>query len=234
MPEVDQFILTDNSITTIDAKEEKILESKELQIAWKLFSSEEFKKSREISSEYIKNDDLDLKIEALRLTGLTYYRTFDFKTSEILFQELCEISNFSIDWFYFSIILTQNSKFDKSDKSFSKAIDLRRLSRRKDSVSIPFMRFEYLLVLNDNKQYELAYEQLLELSEYYIKYQITDGTFLYMREVPFFENMIDSSKIILEHIPHDKSRSWIKKMRKSVDEYGVEYLTKFEKTLKIN
>lgn len=226
IPEVDEFIPS----TENETKKSKS-EFTELKEAWEYFKSEEFDRAREISQNYVTDNNVELKFEAKKIIALTHFRQGNFEKSTLMFDLLASDSKNPDDWFNLVTSLTLMSKFSESEKALKKAIELYTEFGNHDNISIPNMRFYYMLALKNLKQYERAYSQLEALSEVYIKLTITDGTFLYMRGVPFLEHTVDSSKEILENINPSVSKKWITSLKNGIDKYGKEYLTEFENKL---
>lgn len=226
LPEVDEFIPS-----TENEKKKTKVEFKELKEAWEAFKSEEFDKARDISENYMNDNNAELKFEAEKIIALTYFRQGNYEKSTLEFNKLSLRSKNPDDWFNLVTSLTLDSKFLESEKAFKKAIELYADFGNHGNISIPNMRFYYMQALKDMKQYERAYSQLEALSEFYTKLTITDSTFLYMRGVPFLEHTVDSSKEILENINPSKSKKWISSLKNGIDEYGKEYLTEFENKL---
>ena len=226
LPKGNEFI----SSTEKETKKTKT-ELQELKEAREYFKLEEFDKARESSKIYINESNAELKFEAEKIIALTYFRQGNYEKSTKMFDKLSSESRNPDDWFNLVTSLTLLSKFSESEKALKKAIELHTEFGNHDNISIPNMRFYYMQALKDMKEYERAYSQLVELSNCYTKLTITDGTFLYMRGIPFFEHTVDSSKEILENIDSSISKEWISSLKNGIDKYGKEYLTEFEKRI---
>ena len=229
LPKVDEFIVPDEKKEA--SKEKKNVEFPELKDAWTFFKSEKFDDARAISEKYAEDPNAELQFEAKKLIALTYFRQGNYEKSEGIFETLCLHSTNPDDWFHLVTSLTLNSKFKESEKTFSKTLKYHKEFGTHENISIPNLRFYYMQGLKDMKQFDLAFTQLIRLTDFYRQLKITDSTFLYMRGVPFFEYTIDSSKEILENIPSRRSKNWIDYIRKGVDKSGANYLTEFEKKL---
>lgn len=204
----------------------------ELEEAWQYFQNSKFEQTIEKASDYVNADNSNLKFEANKLVALGNFRLGNYGKSQQIFEMLASKSNNSDDWFNVVTSSTLNRNVDLGRSAFDKAVELYKKRRDKESISIPNMMFYYMQCLKDIKQFELAFEQLNELKKIYTELKITDGTFLYLRGVPFFEHTIDASNDILEKLAPQEAEDWISSFKESVDNDGKQYLSDLEQKLK--
>ena len=94
LPEVDEFI----SSTENETKDSKA-EFEEFKKAWDYFKSEEFNKAREVSQNYVTDNNEELKFEAEKIVALTYFRQGNYEKSTSMFDRLASSSKNPDDWF---------------------------------------------------------------------------------------------------------------------------------------
>lgn len=212
-------------------KEPPLTKYKELEMAWQYFQNEQFEKCIEEASEQIDSTNNKINFEANKLVALGNFRLGNFDLAQKSFVTLSKNSKNSDDWFNLVTSATLNNQIELGKKAFNTALDLYKKNGKRENLSIPNMMFYYMQCLKDISHFELAYEQLNELKKIYSELKITDGTFLHIRGVPFFEHTIDASKDILEKLEQKEVSNWIKSFKDSVDDDGKQYLTDLEQKL---
>jgi tetratricopeptide (TPR) repeat protein len=221
-----------SSDSSEEPKEPPISQFTELEEAWHDFQNSKFEQTIEKAYDYVNDDNSDIKFEANKLVALGNFRLGNYGKSQQIFEMLASKSNNSNDWFNVVTSSTLNGNVDLGRSAFDKAVELYKKHKDKESISIPNMMFYYMQCLKDVNQFELAFEQLNELKKIYTELKITDGTFLHLRGVPFFEHTIDASKDILEKSDPQEVEAWISSFKKSVDNDGKQYLSDLEQKLK--
>ncbi len=200
----------------------------------KLYAKLEEGKYQEIIAEIKEmadKSDGELDSELLKILGLTYFRQESYKLSQNVFIKQTKNSNNPNDWLNLLTASTMNKNIYLSEKVLKKTLYLYQKNADESSVPIAYIYFYYMQALKDVKEYEKAFKQLENLKKIYSKLVITDGTFLYLRGVPFFESTLDASKEILENIEKDRVKKFIDELRKKVDEEGRQYLEEFERKI---
>lgn len=209
----------------------KINENTQLDNLWTKFKEEKFSEVVNEAKIIVDQGDVQTINEALKLLGLSYFRQKQFNLSEQTFAKLTENSTNPDDWFNLLTSSTLNKNIPLSEKAYLKAIELYKKNGTKENLPIPQIYFFYMQGLKDIKEYSKAFEQLKKLKDIYSELVITDGTFLYLRGVPFLEHTIEASKEILENIETNKARNFITELKSKLDEEGKQYLSEYEKTI---
>lgn len=206
-------------------------EFSELNDAWKSYGEKNFAQAILLAQEHANSSDTLLQHEANKVIALSHFQLREFDRSTKFFLELAKDSNNPNDHFNLATSATLNKDFDIGKKAFDNAVEMYRKSGTAENLSIPNMAFYYLHALKDAGAYEKAFEQLEFLGEIYKKLGITDTHFLYMRGVPFFEDVIKAAKEILKKIPSARAKVWVNKLMESVDEDGKNTLKQLESDL---
>lgn len=201
-----------------------------LDPAWESFNKQDYDTTTKLAETFQANSNPDLVRESTKIIGLVKFRQGKFSESEKIFSDSAANSSDPVDWFNLMTSSTLNKNLDISKKAFNKAVDL-RMSIKKSDISVPQIIYYYMLALRDIKEYTLAFDQFIKMADIYGKYGITDDTFLYMRGVPFFHGAIEQAKSILEHVSKGESEAVLSKLKTQVDEYGKEFLDKYQKEL---
>jgi len=88
-------------------------------------------------------------------------------------------------------------------------------------LSVPYIKYYYACGCADAGVYDEAFLQLEELKKIYIQLKITDGTFLYLRGIPFFDDFIQLAKKVFTGQKKDFINSvFLKELMSSVDSDG--------------
>lgn len=94
---------------------------------------------------------------------------------------------------------------------------------------IPEMRYDYAGVLCIGGLFDEALEQLDELKKIYIKLEVTDTNFLFLRGVPFFSNTLDLAKKVFTGLGMVFSQSdWLKELNQYVDDDGKRIINRYQ------
>ncbi len=211
-----------------------MIDKGKLNYLWTKFEEEKFSEVVSEINDITKGSDEKMDTELLKLLGLCYFKQGQYNLSEEVFIMQTMDSENSDDWFNLLTSSTLNKNIELSEKAFNKVIEFYEKNGTEQNLPIPYVYFYYMQALRDVKEYEKAFEQLKNLKNIYSSLSITDSTFLHLRGVPFFEHTIDASKKILENIDKNEAVSFIAELKEKVDDYGSEYLEKFEKTLNYN
>ncbi len=206
-------------------------EPDKLEHIWVKMNPEKYEDVIAEARKYFSSANPKLVYEAKKLTGLAYFRTKRYSDSEKIFEDICITSDNQDDFFNLTTAATMNGNFIKGEEAVEKAISLVHKNGISSGISIPNIRLYYMAALKDMQQWDRAYQQLQNLGEIYMKFCITDSTFLYIRGVPFIEHTMDASKEILENISGEKAKQFMKILISGVDDGGKRYLGDFEKNL---
>lgn len=192
----------------------------ELKPAEDSFRANDFAQARIIASRFANSEDDSLAKAALKLIGLTYFREEQYAEATTAFNKLAESSDDAEPWFLLATALTLNGELEKGSACFDKSVALFQAKADAGLRSIPLMIYNYMLCLWQAKQYQQSFEQLQRLGDIHAELKITDGTFLTIRGVPFFEQTMEAVQHLLPHINRQEVMDWLGRLRGQVDEDG--------------
>lgn len=179
----------------------------------------------------VNEEDLDKSL--LPQIALSYFHTENYEKATDIFEQICKDNTDSVMWFNLctSAIMSGNER--RGLEALDNAIKYNRETRTNgEGIPTPFMLLYATRALLDSEKYNLAFNQLNELAEFYRSLSITDSHYLYTRGVPFFDEFLKLSKEVLSKQNVTDSKQWISYISSQLDENGKEALNEMSKEIK--
>lgn len=213
-----------------------IFEDKKLaKIIEKLYIAKEYDQIINRINSLYKEDTMPLKF--MKSLALAYYYKADYENSLRLFEKIAVQKNNIENLFNVMMSLLSLKKIDQAKNIFNEII--RTHQGRKSTgqgknflpqLCIPYIRYYYALGLTDAEVYDEAHIQLDELKKIYMQVRITDGTYLYLRGIPFFSDTLNLAKRIFEGQNREfKNSLFINDLLASCDMEGKELIKHYQK-----
>ncbi len=168
-----------------------------------LFIAKEYDEIIKRINSLYKEDTMPLKF--MKRIALAYYYKGDHENSLRFFEKIAVQDNNTENLFNVMMSLLSLKKTDPAKNVFNEIIRTHRGRKSTGQgknflpqLCIPYIRYYYALGLADAEVYDEAFIQLDELKKIYMQVKITDGTYLYLRGIPFFNNTLDLAKRIFE------------------------------------
>lgn len=196
----------------------------------KLYINKEYNEIIKRINALYKEDTMPLKF--MKRLALAYYYNGEYENSLRFFEKIVVQESNTENLFNVMMVLLPLKKIDQARDVFNEIIKTHR--GRKSTgygkkflpqLCIPYIRYYYALGLTDVGNYEEAFVQLEELKKIYMQIEITDGTFLYLRGIPFFGETLKLAKRIFEGQNKDFIHSeFLNDLFSSCDEEGKELI----------
>jgi len=189
---------------------------------------------KKINSLY---DEYTMPFKIMKRLALSYFYNADYENSLKYFEKIAAQENSTENLFNVMMSLLPLKKSDQAKNVFNEII---RTYREADSATqggkfvpllcIPYIRYFYALELTNAEFYDEAFVQLEELKKIYMQVKVTDGTFLYLRGIPFFEDTLTLAKRIFDGLNKDfVNSSFLNDLLSSCDSEGEKYIKKHYK-----
>ena len=167
-------------------------------------------------------------IEVKRILAPAYYYEKDYEASLKFSQEVAAELDDIASWFNVLSALMALGRPQEGREVFDKILEKNKGAKSAGAgadfipqLSVPYLRFNYAVMLAEIDAFEDALSQVEPLEEIYSKTKITDPTFLYMRGIPPFGDYIELLKKIYNGLGTNILKSdLINRLRNSVDGEG--------------
>ncbi len=177
----------------------------------------------------INDENVDIASEAKLRSALSYFRKGEYKDSMLLFEDLALLKNDVLSWYNVTQSAILSNEIQKGKDAFNKALELQRLSEFNQYPRVPKMRYDYAGALCIVGLFNEAVEQLNELKKIYMKLEITDDNFLFLRGVPFFSHTLDLANKVFTGLGMISSLSdWLEELKQHVDDNGKRMIDRYQ------
>lgn len=175
-----------------------------------------------------------LSVKFEKQLALAYYYKGDYENSLKHFESVAEKDRTTQNLFNVMTSLFALKKTDAAREIFDEMIKNHRGLQSTGTgknflpqLCVPYLRFYYANGLADAGEYAEAEIQLEELKNVYVQVKITDGTFLYIRGIPFLGSTLELAKKVYEKQEKDFANSdFLNEIFNAVDTDGRNLINK--------
>ena len=213
----------------------------EMYDAEKYFEAAEY--GERMLQEKDDGDNNNETTELIKFIGLSYFHSGDYVKAlphlerQVASQEQATTAKVK-DWFNIVTASVLARQPERAKEAYERCLEIHKATNYEQEPSIAWIRFYYACALRDQEYYVEALEQITKLKEEcYKAYAVTDYHFLYVRNVPTFDQYLILAESVLEQVglnekdhqqveQHSIMNEWMKDLSDCVDEEGQEAIAK--------
>lgn len=201
--------------------------NKDLDRAYEFFEQGNFKKALSVANDYLKADDLGIRLTAKIISALAYFNDGNYSAATSIYKKLVVITNTDHDWFNLCKAAVLAGLDEVGDAAIEKAISKSGVLKT-SRLSSTMMRYYYAQSLADKGRFLKAKIELKVLLTVHGAVSITDGQYLFMNGYPTLFNTLDVTKKVYDGLNRDPEiLKWLVSLKNEVDDEGVKEISEF-------
>lgn len=180
------------------------------------YTSKQWDRLFRLSEKLKRSANVQFKAEALRYSGLGYYKRRQYNHAIEDFNTLTEFVNFNSDWFNLAMAYAQNGDVENSEKAFVKIYSAPSVPGYVQQITIPMMLQLYASVLAKQKAWNEALYRVTEIKQMYIAANTVEEQKLLSAGLPPVKSFFELASLILNNFPGKNPKIWfgeIKRMK---------------------
>lgn len=204
----------------------------ELVKAWDALANGDFKHTEQFAEAYISAPQPEVKREAHKLLGLCYFQQGNYEKAVEYFLPSVAESQDALDWFNLASAAVLAKQLHVAEKAFRNALECQDKEEPTEDLSSPLLRFYYMELLYEAKEYERALVELEELFRIYSSLETSEDLELYGWGVPFLESTLTTAIKIYTSL--HQSESGVRRLdalANTLDEAGAKLVHVYMKKL---